>query len=104
MHRKSDDKIVKGYYYTEKDIVQKIRDSVLQSPEDKKFKTIECQIMDIADDISYSTYDLEDAFKAEFLSPIGILASEPEFINRVSIEVQRALMILQSMLKKCLKF
>jgi dGTPase len=28
-----------------------------------EFKTIECSIMDIADDIAYSTYDLEDSFK-----------------------------------------
>ena len=26
--------------------------------------------MDIADDIAYSTYDLEDAFKAELLTPL----------------------------------
>jgi dGTP triphosphohydrolase len=30
--------------------------------------------MDIADDIAYSTYDIEDAFKAEFLCPLGILS------------------------------
>jgi len=29
--------------------------------------------MDFADDIAYSTYDLEDAFKAEFLCPLGML-------------------------------
>ncbi len=36
------------------------------------FKTIECQIMDIADDIAYSTYDFEDALKSEFLSPLDM--------------------------------
>ena len=36
---------------------------------DGEFKTIECAIMDLADDIAYSTYDLEDAFKAGFVTP-----------------------------------
>lgn len=33
------------------------------------------QIMDIADDIAYSTYDLEDALKAGFTSPLDILTA-----------------------------
>jgi dGTPase len=65
------DKLVKGYYYTEKEIVKKIKDFILGSEKQKgKFKTVECKIMDIADDIAYSTYDIEDAFKAEFLCPL----------------------------------
>jgi dGTPase len=30
--------------------------------------------MDLADDIAYSTYDLEDAFKNGFLSPISMMS------------------------------
>jgi dGTPase len=30
--------------------------------------------MDLADDIAYSTYDIEDAFAAGFLNPISILS------------------------------
>ena len=35
----------------------------------RHFKTVECSIMDIADDIAYATYDIEDALKAEFITP-----------------------------------
>ncbi len=65
---RKDKKVQKGYYRTERDLVSKIKSSILgdYKPE-KAFKTIECSIMDIADDICYSTYDLEDAFKANFL-------------------------------------
>ncbi len=39
--------------------------------------------MDVADDIAYSTYDLEDAFKAGFLNPIDILSSDDLIINQI---------------------
>lgn len=84
MHRKKTEDPEKGYYYTEKQIVEDIKKSVLREKSTKKFKSVECRIMDIADDIAYSTYDLEDAFKAEFLCPLGILASDPEFIEKVT--------------------
>jgi dGTPase len=88
LHRKPEDTLLKGYYYTEKDIVEKIRLNVLGNETDKPLKTIECQIMDIADDIAYSTYDLEDAFKGGFLSPLGILSSKEELINKVAEAAQ----------------
>lgn len=91
MHRKKNDRLIKGYYYTESDIVKEIKKNVLGKHCSKKLKTIECQIMDIADDISYSTYDLEDAFKAEFLSPLGILSSEPQLISKVAKNVSEYL-------------
>ena len=84
-------KKVKGYYYTEKDVVNAVRLHVLGSNIDDELKTIECQIMDIADDIAYSTYDLEDAFKAEFLSPMKMLATEPELLSRVGRKVKKRL-------------
>lgn len=81
----------KGYYHTEKEIVQEIRKHVLGSTCDKKLKTIECQIMDVADDIAYSTYDLEDTFKAGFLSPLSILSSDRNFINRIAEKAGRSI-------------
>ena len=70
--RKAKDLLVKGYYDSEKDLVNKIKNSVNgNGVGNELFKTIECQIMDLADDIAYSTYDLEDALKAGFVTPIG---------------------------------
>ena len=63
----------KGYYSSEAPLVREIKKR-LGTRGVKRFKTIECSIMDVADDIAYSTYDIEDAFAAGFLTPISILA------------------------------
>ena len=82
--REPNSKVHKGYYFTEADVVNEIKLNVAGDSYSGLFKTIECQIMDVADDIAYSTYDLEDAFKAEFLSPISILASDSNLLSRVA--------------------
>jgi dGTPase len=55
-------KLIKGYYSSEEQIVSKIKQAVLgermESHSGAPFKVIEMQIMDLADDIAYSTYDL----------------------------------------------
>ena len=77
--------LVKGYYCSEGKLVESIKRAVLgrKSVPDGKFKTIECGIMDLADDIAYSTYDLEDAFKAGFVTPIQLVAaaSDPTIVT-----------------------
>lgn len=80
-----DGKLEKGYYYHDSDIVMQIKNNVGFQDGDKQ--CIECQIMDIADDIAYSTYDLEDAFKGGFQHPLELLSLNPEFYENVIQEV-----------------
>jgi dGTPase len=87
--REKDAELVKGYYYTEKDLVEEIKAHVLNNTRAEKLYTIECQIMDLADDISYCTYDLEDALKSGFISPLGILTSSKELLERVAKKVRK---------------
>lgn len=81
-------KPIKGYYLSESNLVNTIKDKVgwtefLTKSDsgsmNKKFKTIECKIMDLADDIAYSTYDLEDGFKAGFYHPTNFF-SYPDLV------------------------
>lgn len=39
--------------------------------------------MDIADDVAYSTCDVEDAFKAVFLSPYDMLAASDSIFEQI---------------------
>ena len=68
---------LKGYYSSDSILVLKMKEMVTGVHDfNKEFKTIECQIMDIADDISYSTYDLEDCFKAGFIEPLDFITAD----------------------------
>lgn len=88
--RGANEKLVKGYYACDAEVVKKVKKAV--APGHKgKFKTIECQLMDLADDIAYSTYDLEDSFKAGFLNPSQILSSSDELLDRVAQKVSERL-------------
>lgn len=84
---------VKGYYSCDSDLVQKIKEKVLAggTVKEGKFKTVECYIMDIADDIAYSTYDLEDGFKAGFISPMDLLYASKEILEEVCEQVNKNL-------------
>lgn len=83
--------VKKGYYFTEHDIVSKTKERVTKGRDISSFRTIECSIMDIADDIAYSTYDLEDAFQAGFAQPIDLLSIDEDTALEVSREVQDAM-------------
>jgi dGTPase len=61
----------KGYYREEAEIVNAIREKMNIS-DDESLYTLECSIMDIADDIAYSTYDLEDAMVVGLLHPFDV--------------------------------
>jgi dGTPase len=85
-NNKCEDHPVKGIYHTEKDLLNRIK-NVIENDNMKNFKTVECSIMDIADDIAYSTYDLEDAFKANFLTPLSMVAMPDSFKARIAQKV-----------------
>ncbi len=79
---------VKGYYESEANLVRSIKAALAPNQSSfSTFKTIECYIMDIADDIAYSNYDLEDSFKAGFLSPIDMLYPDSSLLERVVTSV-----------------
>jgi len=84
----------KGYYSTENDLVDEIKVNILRTEklsENIKFKTVECSIMDLADDIAYSTYDLEDGLKGGFFQPLDMIFSNPKILESVSREVSTRL-------------
>ena len=86
----SEKKPVKGYYASESRLVERIKSHVAPGYEGE-FKTVECHIMDVADDIAYSTYDLEDAFKANFLSPVAMISKDDAFKERIASKVRESL-------------
>jgi dGTPase len=83
--------LVKGYYASENDLIKKVKTAIRREESHEKFKTIECDIMDIADDIAYSTYDLEDALKAGFVTPLDILrhAYDEKFLVKFAEKVSK---------------
>lgn len=94
LKRRSSENVHKGYYQSEKDLVDKIKNHVAEKNSSYEFKTIECSVMDTADDIAYSTYDLEDAFKSGFLSPLrllSILAENKALLKRIANKVNLSL-------------
>lgn len=93
--RDPNDGVKKGYYSEDASIVRDIKSKVAPEwaaeNEAITFKTIECSIMDIADDIAYSTYDLEDSLKAGFLKPSTILTMSPRLADNVAKKVSKTL-------------
>lgn len=85
-------KVNKGYYASDSDIVSFIKKNMLRGSKAKKsIKTIECSIMDVSDDIAYSTYDLEDTFKAGFTDPLELISANPDLLENVTKIVNRNL-------------
>jgi dGTPase len=80
----------KGYYSSESSVVDFVKRSVIGAT-NKKLKCVECQIMDFSDDIAYSTYDIEDAFKGKLLTPFDLLFPPPTIIEAVAQETAKEL-------------
>ncbi|WP_432284405.1 dNTP triphosphohydrolase [Aminobacter sp. BA135] len=83
--------VAKGYYEADSELVGKIKEKIVGEAFTGKFKTVECSIMDIADDIAYSTYDLEDVFKSGFLSPLELFALDDSIYESVVKTINKRL-------------
>lgn len=84
--------LVKGYYLSEKELVDELKERLRfqDARTNPQFKTAECAIMDLADDIAYSTYDLEDAFKAGFLTPYDIVAASSQIYEEIVVKLKKS--------------
>ncbi len=73
--RSEDDKLAKGYYHFDRDLINNVKTSVLGTTYTGTFETIECSIMNLADDIAYSVFDFEDGLKAGFYTLFDFIYS-----------------------------
>jgi len=84
----------KGYFAFDQDLIDEIIRNIIPKNKQKyfenlkiDFKTVECTIMDIADDIAYATYDFEDSIKAEFITPLDLLFPEEIILKAVTKKI-----------------
>jgi dGTPase len=82
--------LIKGYYKDDEKIVDDVRAAVVRTP-GAKLKTIECQIMDLADDIAYSTYDLEDCMISGVTHPLDLISISQASGAKIAARVTSAL-------------
>lgn len=87
--RSAKSKLQKGFYWAESEIVELTKRHVLGNyyndfiERGKPFRTIECWIMDVADDIAYSTSDLEDAFTSDQIDAGDFLYPKENVIRQI---------------------
>lgn len=82
----------KGFYASENSLVKLIKKNVTHGRNPPlTFKTIECQIMDIADDIAYSTYDLDDALKSGLIRLLDIITLDDKTLETIATKANNAI-------------
>ncbi|AJI75489.1 dGTPase family protein [Francisella philomiragia subsp. philomiragia ATCC 25015] len=99
-------KLTKGYYHEESRLVEDIKQKLLEPYNIKiieNFKTIECYIMDVADDIAYSTYDVEDALKGGFIDPLSMASIDNKLLDKIYNAMPSDLGITKNEIQNILK-
>ncbi|MGQ4001700.1 dNTP triphosphohydrolase [Francisellaceae bacterium CB299] len=99
-------KVTKGYYQEEAMLVNDIKQNLLKpygATTVDNFKTIECYIMDVADDIAYSTYDVEDALKGGFIDPLSMASIDDVLLNKIHSAMPKELDISKDDIRDILK-
>jgi len=84
-------KLIKGYYESEENIVRQIKNFVAGDANLKGFSTIENQILHMADDIAYATYDLDDAFQTGTIKPIDLISVSQYLLGFITSKINRNL-------------
>lgn len=74
----------KGIYEEEMPVIQALQALGLGLSPQRR--TLECQIMDIADDIAYSAYDLEDTLEAGIVTPLDLVAPDDDLLDAIRSE------------------
>lgn len=82
-------KTPKGYYSSEKELVENVKLAVGLS--NGEFRTIECAIMDFADDIAYSTYDIEDCFHCGLLTVEQFYPGKCKYLKKIVSAINKRL-------------
>jgi dGTPase len=88
----------KGYYAEETAVVNELK-AALKLPKDRQLRTVECQIMDIADDIAYSAYDLEDTLEAGIVTPLDLLSIDDETLVKIHARVLESMSTLGTVVR-----
>ncbi len=99
-------KLTKGYYHEESGLVEDIKQKLLEPhgiTTIENFKTIECYIMDVADDIAYSTYDVEDALKGGFIDPLSMASIDNKLLDKIYNAMPSDLEITKDEIQNILK-
>jgi len=74
----------KGIYEEEMPVIHALQALGLSLSPQRR--TLECQIMDIADDVAYSAYDLEDTLEAGIVTPLDLVAPDDDLLDAIRSE------------------